>query len=376
MLEIFDAVSIVLLAVLIIAFAVQLYYTFGVFGKIAFYKQQPSAKHETEPVSVIIAARNEYENLQKNLRNILEQDYPDFEVIVVNHCSWDESKRLLEELQKEYKHLKISQLLEQEKYPTGKKFAITIGVKAAKNDILIFTDADCEPASNQWLRHIQSRFTAGKDIVLGFSPYKKYSGILNLYVRFECLMTALFYLSAPLLHNAFMGVGRNMAYRKELFFRSKGFAGHQHIMSGDDDLFINANATANNVAIDINPESFVYTEPKRTFQKWTHQKSRHMTTGKHYKAKHQRFLGMYYASLMLYYASLIALLFVNIKLWMVVAGIYFLRHVSQQIVFWFATKKFRCTQVFWLVPALDFLYVFYLLIFGTKGLFTRNQKQW
>lgn len=376
MLQSLSAIEILLLAILVIAALVQLYYTFGVFGKIAFYKQEPSPKHETEPVSVIIAARNEYENLQKNLRSILEQDYPNFEVIVVNHCSWDESQKLLEGMQTEYPHLKISQLIEQDKYPTGKKFAITIGIKAAKNDLLVFTDADCVPQSNQWLRHIQSRFTTGKEIVLGFSPYNKYSGFLNLYIRFEALMTALFYLSAPLLHNAFMGVGRNMAYRKELFFRSKGFAGHQHIMSGDDDLFINANATAHNVAIDINPESFVYTEPKRTFEKWSHQKTRHLTTGKYYKAKHQRFLGLYYASLMLFYASITALIVINIKLWIVVLSIYLLRHISQQIIFWFASKKFKCTQVFWFVPALDFLYVFYLIIFGTRGLFARNPKQW
>lgn len=376
MMETVGFISICLLALLGIVVLIQLYYMFGVFGKIAFYKPQPSVKHTTESVSVIIAARNELENLQKNLVQILEQDYPDFEVIVVNHCSWDSSQAYLEALQAQYKHLKVSQLLEQEKYPTGKKFALTIGIKAAKNDLLIFTDADCVPESKQWLRNLQSRFTSGKDIVLGFSPYKKHKGLLNLYIRFETLMTALFYFSAALMGRAFMGVGRNMAYRKDLFFKHKGFAGHQHIMSGDDDLFVNAAATSNNVAIEINPESFVYTEPKRNYSAWGRQKTRHMTTGKYYKNKDKRWLGWYYASLMLFYSLILVLLIMNPALWPVIVGVYTIRFISQEVVLYKAAQKFKCTGILWFIPLLDVMYVFYLLIFGTKGLFTRNNSNW
>jgi cellulose synthase/poly-beta-1,6-N-acetylglucosamine synthase-like glycosyltransferase len=376
MLESAGFISFCLLALLGLMVLVQLYYIFGVFGKIAFYKPQPSVKKETEPVSVIIAARNELENLQKNLVSILEQDYPNFEVIVVNHCSWDSSQAYLEELQTQYKHLKVSQLLEQEKYPTGKKFALTIGIKAAKNDLLIFTDADCVPHSNQWLQHMQSRFTSGKDIVLGFSPYKKYKGFLNLYIRFETLMTALFYFSAALLGRAFMGVGRNMAYKKDLFFKHKGFAGHQHIMSGDDDLFVNAAATRHNVAIDIHPESFVYSEPKHNYAAWSRQKTRHMTTGKFYKKSDKRWLGWYYASHMLFYALIASILIGFPLLWPVVVGVYAIRFVSQEVVFYMAAQKFKCTGILWFIPLLDLMYVFYLLIFGTKGLFTRNSSNW
>ncbi|MCC7532698.1 MAG: glycosyltransferase, partial [Bacteroidia bacterium] len=199
-----------------------LVYYFFVFGKLAFHKPSGSLQSNYEPVSVIIAARNELENLQKNLIAILEQDYPDFEVIVVNDCSWDGSQAWLEELQKTYTHLKVSQLIEQEKYPTGKKFALTIGIKASKYNLLLFTDADCEPTSNQWIKLMQSKFTPNKEIVLGFSPYRRQKGFLNRFIRFETLITAQFYLSMALSGNAFMGVGRNLAYRKELFFKYKG----------------------------------------------------------------------------------------------------------------------------------------------------------
>lgn len=376
MLSTISAAGIFLLVIFIIAALIQLYYMYGVFGKFAFFKPQPSYKNQAEPLSVIIAARNEHDNLMRNLPAILNQDYPDFEVVVVNDCSWDSSQSLLEEMQKEHPRLKVCQLVEQEKYPTGKKFAITIGVKAAKHDLLVFTDADCEPASDQWLRLMQSRFTQGKEIVLGYSPYKKEAGFLNRYIRFETLMTALFYFSRALMNNAFMGVGRNMAYRKELFFRYKGFASHQHILSGDDDLFVNETATATNVAIETDPASFVFTDAKKTYESWSRQKSRHMTTGKHYKGKDKVALGLYYASLMLFYGSLIALLIVNIQLWPIVAGIFALRFISQEIVFYMAAKKLKCVSLLWSVILMDFLYVFYLLVFGTKGLFARKRKRW
>lgn len=353
-----------------------LVYYFGVFGKLAFYKPQPNYRNNTEPVSIIIAARNEMDNLERNLIPILEQDYPDFEVVVVNDCSWDGSQAWLEELQKTQPRLKVSQLIEQEKYPTGKKFALTIGIKAAKYDQLLFTDADCEPTSNQWLRLMQSQFTPGKDIVLGFSPYRKQPGFLNRFIRFETLITAQFYLSMALMGKPFMGVGRNLAYRKELFFKHKGFASHQHIMSGDDDLFVNEAATSTNTAIQIDPAAFVFTDAKKTFSSWSNQKSRHMSTGKYYKTSHKRMLGAYYAAMMLFYALVAANLLVNIYAWPFVVGIFAVKFISQTIVFYLSGKKLKYQSIAYGLLLLDFVYVFYLLVYGTKGYFTKNRKQW
>lgn len=353
-----------------------LVYYFGVFGKLAFYKPQPAYRNNTEPVSIIIAARNEMDNLERNLIPILEQDYPDFEVVVVNDCSWDGSQAWLEELQKTQPRLKVSQLIEQEKYPTGKKFALTIGIKAAKYDQLLFTDADCEPTSNQWLRLMQSQFTTGKDIVLGFSPYRKQPGFLNRFIRFETLITAQFYLSMALMGKPFMGVGRNLAYRKELFFKHKGFASHQHIMSGDDDLFVNEAATSTNTAIQIDPAAFVFTDAKKTFSGWSNQKSRHMSTGKYYKTSHKRMLGAYYAAMMLFYALVAANLLVNIYAWPFVVGIFAVKFISQTIVFYLSGKKLKYQSIAYGLLLLDFVYVFYLLVYGTKGYFTKNRKQW
>jgi biofilm PGA synthesis N-glycosyltransferase PgaC len=374
----FDEITITVwigITILTVVGLIQIIYTWLVFSKFAFYKPTSFQSDKEVPVSIIIAARNESKNLQQNLPAILEQDYPHFEVVVVNDCSWDDSKAILEEMQLQYKHLKVSNLIEQEKYPTGKKFALTIGIKAAANEHMLFTDADCMPASNQWLRLMQQQFTSGKEIVLGYSPYKRYGGLLNLYIRFETLLTAMFYFSFALNKNTLMGVGRNLAYQKGVFFRHKGFASHSHLLSGDDDLFVNQAATPTNVAIQINPDSFVYTEPKRDFTAYSRQKTRHLSVGKYYQKKHKRALGVYYASHFLFYAALVTLLVLDIHQWEMALGIYLLRLISQEVVFYLSAKKLKCTQVLWFLPILDILFVFYMLNFGTKGLLSKESKQ-
>jgi cellulose synthase/poly-beta-1,6-N-acetylglucosamine synthase-like glycosyltransferase len=361
---------------LALAALVQLYYYWFVFGKLAFYKlPQVANDSDLPPVSIVISARNEYRNLEKNLASILTQDYPKFEVIVVNDCSWDDSQKLLEYYQENYEHLKVCKLVEQEKYPTGKKFALTIGIKAAQYDQLIFTDADCEPSSNQWLRLIQSRLANNKEIVLGFSPFKKTSGFLNLFIRYEGVLTAMAYFSAALRHQAFMGVGRNLAYTRDLFFKHKGFASHQHILSGDDDLFVNQVATPSNVAIQLHPDSFVYTDAKKTFGDWARQKTRHVSTGKYYKTKDKVFLGVYYASMLLFYLSLGFAIFFRVEP-ILMLGIYGIRLLSQLIIYYLILKKFKSMGLIWFIPLLDFIYLFYSWLFGIKGLVTKQRKLW
>jgi glycosyltransferase involved in cell wall biosynthesis len=374
--KVIETYGLILFIVLVLSAVIQLYYYIFVFGKFAFYKPVVGTQNKSEePVSIIIAARNEYANLEKSLKSILEQDYPNYEVIVVNDCSWDDSQKLLEYYQKVYSHLKICQLIEQEKYPTGKKFALTMGIKAAKNNKLLFTDADCAPASNQWLRLMQEQFTTGKEIVLGFSPYKGFGSLLSMFIQYESGITAIAYFSAAIANRPFMGVGRNLGYTKDLFFKNKGFASHQHILSGDDDLFVNETATSTNVSIQTNPDSFVYTEAKKTYTSWSRQKARHVSTGKYYKANDKFFLGLYYASLMFFYPAFAWLLVLQIQ-WQVPLGVFGVRFLVQMIIMYFALKKLKYVHILWLLPVLDVIYLFYIIIFGTRGLLTRKQKNW
>lgn len=384
--DIIEIIVLVLLGILANCALLQVVYMFFMFLRLALYKNPTGEPSSIQPVSVILAARNEYDNLEKHLELILEQNHPNFEVVVVNDCSYDQTGNLLERLQSRYRHLKIVTIHEQEKYPKGKKFALTLGIKAAQNELLVFTDADCKPQSNMWLRNMQTRFTANKHIILGYSPYKKQAGFLNWVIRFETFMTGMSYLSFALLKDAYMGVGRNLAYRKSLFFSVKGFASHNHLMSGDDDLFVNETATQQNVSIEIRKESFMISEPKENWASWRRQKSRHMSTGKYYKTRHQFWLAVFSISHILFYFSLLALIpflfifengqYLNVEEFgYILLGIYGFRLLTQFSVYYPNMKKLNDTQLIYLLPVLDLVYGIYLLIFGIACMFTKP-KTW
>src|SRR2546428_821134 len=271
----FTPTSIILLTVLGLAFIVNCAYLFFLYKKFAFTPLSAFYAEKQEPVSVILCARNESENLQKFLPSLFKQDYPEFEIVVVNDCSYDDSEAVLETFAEQYPNLKIVNLVEHEKYRHGKKFALTLGIKAAKYDLLLMTDADCEPVSEHWIASMQRNFTNETEIVLGFSPYAKTRGFLNSFIRFETFVTALNYFSFALVGKPYMGVGRNLAYRKELFFRNKGFAKHMHLLSGDDDLFVNENATKVNTRVEFANVSQMVSEPKTTFKEYWTQIRRH-----------------------------------------------------------------------------------------------------
>ena len=176
----------------------------------------------------------------KFLPSVLEQEYPDYEVIVVNDCSEDNSYDVLGILLEKYPNLKISTINKDPKFTHNKKFAQFIGIKAAKNELLLFTDADCKPVSNRWLEYMTSHFDEKTNFVLGYGGFFSKGGLLNKYIRYDCMFIAMQYLGMALRGVPYMGVGRNLAYRRSVFFRNKGFGSHNHIVSGDDDLMVNS----------------------------------------------------------------------------------------------------------------------------------------
>jgi biofilm PGA synthesis N-glycosyltransferase PgaC len=298
----------IVLLILFAALLIQLVYYLGIYSRFVFYRKKRSSS-SAEPVSVIICARNEAENLDNYLPVILTQDYPDYEVIVVNDCSTDNTDDILKKYSAQYPHLRTSVIKEDKKFAHGKKIAVTIGIKAAKYDRLLFTDGDCKPESDQWIKLMVAGFSDKASIVLGYGGYFTQPGFLNKYIRYDTLMIALQYFSMALCKIPYMGVGRNLAYRKSIFFAGNGFSRHFHLASGDDDLFVNENATKTNTSIEFTHESHTRTAPKESFDKWYFQKKRHFSTNSLYKISHKFLLSMEPLSRLLFYASLITLLF-------------------------------------------------------------------
>jgi poly-beta-1,6-N-acetyl-D-glucosamine synthase len=279
---------------------VQLLYTFFIHGRLAFFKEKSTLDDsDLPPVTVIIAARNEADNLFENLPYILQQNYPEFEVIVINNQSIDDSYHLLHAYQQQYPNLRIIEVEKSKHLKPGKKLPITLGVKGAKYEYLIMTDADCKPASNEWLQQIAIRFTAGTEIVIGYGPYMRRAGFLNRLVRFDTAWIGVSYMSMALAKLPYMGVGRNMAYTKELFNRIHGFKSHYSLPSGDDDLFIQEAAKKSNYRISLERKSFCYSEASETWSGWVRQKTRHYSTADHYSKIKKWLLGIYPFSFLL-----------------------------------------------------------------------------
>jgi poly-beta-1,6-N-acetyl-D-glucosamine synthase len=332
-----DILKIVLFILFCSAAAVQFFYYLWFYLAPALFRQ--SARSSTTPsVSVIICARNEAVNLGNFLPSVLEQDYPGFEVIVVNDCSEDNSDDVLGKFLTMYPNLRISSITKDPKFTHNKKFAQFIGIRAASNDILLFTDADCHPESSKWISNMVSCFTDGTEFVLGYGGFTAEKGLLNSYIRYDCMFIAMQYLGMAIRGIPYMGVGRNLAYRKEVFFRNKGFGAHNHIISGDDDLFVNANASRLNTRVKFGPESHTRSVPAATTGEWVKQKHRHLTTAKFYKLRDRLLLSLEPFSRMIFYTIFIILISF-LYLWPYLLAVFGLRLVAQVIVFELMARK-------------------------------------
>lgn len=299
---------------------VQLFYYLFFFARLAFYKPE-DVKRSSLPVSVIICAWNEEENLKKNLQVILEQDYPEFEVIVVNDHSRDETELLLHAWQKRFAHLRVINLTAENANMRGKKFAISMGIKGAKHESLVFTDADCHPKSKHWLSHMAIGLTEPKKIVLGFGGFEKKQGLFNKLYRYESVHIAMQYFSYALAGIPYMGVGRNLAYNKELFFKTKGFIKHRHVASGDDDLLVNEVSNRSNTTIELRKEAHTVSQPIENLSAWILQKRRHLSTGSYYKLGSKLILGLFTFFHLLFYLSFIGVLSIETMYWLALCGI-------------------------------------------------------
>lgn len=267
---------------------------------------------ELPPISVIICAREESENLRRNLGAVLEQDYPQFEVIVINDGNTDESEDYLTILEEKYPHLYHSFVPDSSRYISRKKLAVTLGIKASKYDWLVFTNANCMPQSNQWLRLMARNFTSRTQVVLGYSGYERGKGWLHKRAAFDNLFTSMRYLGFALAGSPYMGIGRNLAYRKELFYQQKGFSAHLNLQRGDDDLFINHVATPENTRVETDANAIVRMQPLLRAKDWKEEKIGYASTARLYHGMQRWLAGFETLTRLAFHASWIAAMVIGI----------------------------------------------------------------
>jgi hypothetical protein len=293
--------------------------------------------------------------------------------VVVNDNSLDDSKYILQELKKTFKSLNVVELTQEAKHISGKKYPLSIGIREAQHEVLLLTDADCVPSSEHWIHKMQEGYSTDTEIVLGYGAYHKQAGILNKIIRFETFHTALQYLSYALAGIPYMGVGRNLSYKKDLFLRNKGFSSINHIQSGDDDLFINKVATKKNTAVVIDTDALTRSIPKTTWGSWLRQKTRHYTTAKYYKPLHKFLLGLYFITQFVYYPLFFATLL--IYNWQLALIIFSIRFIIQAFLFYKSMDKLGEKDLWPWFLVLDMWMFFYYIIFAPT-LWKKPQRNW
>jgi len=372
----FSLFELTVFVVLLLAFVHQLYfyihYLAGILrhknrvkkGEIKFLTKQP-------PVSVIIAAKDEEENLLQFLPKILEQNYPEFEVIVINDASTDDTKTVLDQFKDKYPNLRTSFVPAGTRNISTKKLAITLGVKSAKHDILLFTDADCFPESENWIADMVRNFKPETEFVLAYGAYLPKEGFLNRLISYDTLFIAMQYMGMAIAGKPYMGVGRNLAYRKETFFNHNGFSTHLDILSGDDDLLVNKACTSKNTTIETSKDSITWSEPKTSFRAWYHQKMRHLSSSKKYTgASKFRLIVEPFTRALFYLSLILAIVFGNLITLTAAAFLFLVRLTTQLIIVNNTSSLYHERRYYATLPILDIILPvlnLYAIIFGKKG---------
>ncbi len=299
----FCQIDLIICVISVIAFSIGWFYFFNYFTAV-----QPSnlaIQSSLPPVSIIIAARNAVLKLEDHLPQWLNQDYPEYEVVIIDDRSGDETAYFLVKTAEREPLLKYVLLDPEVIKNGGKKLALTLGFKKAKYNHFLLTDADCVPNSDQWLKSMASGFTHKKDIVLGVSPVKTKKNFLGRLVQFENLLTALQYLGMASKGKPYMGVGRNLAYTRSVYDGVGGFSKHHHLPAGDDDLFVQEAATNSNTTICISEGSYVNTIGPKNWKEYWQQKMRHLWIGKQYRSDVKNQLAWLPISQIMFWISII-----------------------------------------------------------------------
>ena len=334
---------------------------------------------DAESVSIVVCARNELDNLRNLLPLLLKQDYPaPFEIVLIDDRSHDDTYLYAQQLTQYYPE-KV-RLVTVDRTPDGfapKKYALTLGIKAARHPRLLFTDADCIPATNQWLRLMQRGFAqaGGADLVLGFSAYAEAPGFLNHLIRYETLLPAAQYLSFAWRGWPYMGVGRNLAYTRATFTATKGFASHIRQLSGDDDLLVqDAVAQGLRVAVVADAPAHTLSEPATTWGAWWRQKRRHLSAGRAYRLADRWRVGTFVLANMLFYLAAVVLVF-SPNNWVPLAVVCTLRTLFVVAVYARLSRRLQQPVIVGLLPVLDIVYFIQYLALGIS-LFLNRTLRW
>jgi len=363
-----------LTGIFILCWLFQLLFQLRFILKTAIIKNEVQS-NEQPPLSVIICAKNEAENLEKHLPHVLSQKYPKYQVIVVDDCSTDDTQMVLSKFKRDHPNFYFTSIPASKRFYQGKKLAVTIGIKASQYEHLVFTDADCQPTSENWLKELAGGFSSEKDIVIGHGRYQKTKGLLNRFVRYESFYNAVQYFGFTLSKKPYMAVGRNLAYKKSLFTDNEPFRRYLTLASGDDDLFITTCATSNNTSICHTYESQTESIPPHSFSRWIERKKRHLSTANEYPFNIKSWLFLEPFTRTLLWALTLFSVFFHIFVWYSI-GLFFVRLILQYILLAKAAKKIGEGKIFLGTIFFDILIPVITTYVWIINIFSRKKPKW
>lgn len=368
----------VLLGVFLLAFFVQLYFYLRYYSGIFRYKNRLDSNDvrlttDRPPVSVIICAKNESENLARFLPSVLKQKYPKFEVIVVNDGSTDESTDLLKTLMEKYNNLYQTFLPMGAKYMSRKKMCITVGIKAAHYEHLLLVDADCEPAGDKWIETMMRHYPSGKSVVLGYEGFKgEENGFFDKLVAFDMMFDAMRFMGFALCGKPYRGFGGNLSYKKEVFLANNGFQSHLILPFGDDDLLIRDIATSQNTSVCIEPQAITWSHRDLTMKSFLFQRERQMETYAEYLTGTKFRIGSELTSRYLFYLLFLAIMAIFVA-WGeyislgIVAFFFLFRFIMQMVIFSKTSDALTERKYWFSILLFDIILPFFTLHVRTFG---------
>mgnify|MGYP001159938217 CR=1 FL=1 len=335
--------------IFLVATVIQLLYHVLIFIRIWFYKESEHVNYK--PVSVIVSSKNQLDDLRSNLIYFLDQEYPEFEVIVINDASSDGTDDYLEELQKKYDYLKVvtNTIQENDRFNKGRKFGITLAIKSATHDNLLFSDADSYPSSNQWIKKMQAYFSSKNQIILAHSRLEKRKGLLNRLLRYESLYEGLLSFSSALCGFPLLAQPRNLGYNRQLFFSINGFFSHLNLSRGEAKLFVDEASNSRNTAVCLSAEAMTLSNKQKSYLEWFYHKRSYFHLAKRLRFSSLMILGMNFFSQLSFWMLIPVLLIYQINTQLVLLA-FSLRFCMQYIVYWKMCKFTNEYGLLWFLP--------------------------
>lgn len=351
----------VIFCVFITCSIIQVTYLVTFFSFLSQSKNGRKTKINT-PVSVIIFGKDQGENLLKLLPSILEQEHSVFEIVLINNSSSDETNDIIQSFSEKHTAIKVVEVENNEAFWASKKYALTLGIKASSYDHLLFTNASCNPVSKNWISEMSKNFTSKKEIILGYKKYQKENSLMNIFVRFENLISAIKCFGFAKKGFPYMAFEGNLAYKKATFFKVKGFINHMKINAGLENLFIKDAANKENTTFCLSENSFTETSAPKLFSKWFSDKKEAAFIKKKYKYKHRLLLDVFAFTKIIFYVLAITLFFTYpYKIILSIVLFYF---ILNYILIGFSAKKLKEPQIIFFLPFLEIgLMLFQISIF-------------